>query len=262
MRKFFIAAAVAVVALLGVSSSSDAAFRLRIETGTTTGPGVVITDGVNETGLAAGGAGAADTIVFTGNVGTFGLNVTTGAKTPTLAAPNFFEAMDLSNITISSGGAGTLRLILEADGFGSLTPDGTVLSFRQEGGGGLTAPAGSTITFQSFADDANAVPNLGPDLNVPGALASVTGIGAGSPASVTKTFGPGGFDTTASTSFTKNGTYSMYMVVTVTFTGTGSVSWDNMIGTSPAPAGLVLALVGMPVMGLGAYIRRRRTVKA
>jgi hypothetical protein len=265
MKRIVIKALVVAVAvaggLIGTSSSADAAFRMRVETGTTTGPGVVITDGVNETGAAAGGAGQSDLIMFSGAIGQFVLNVTTGVSTPFMVAPTFFEAQDLNNITINSTGAGTLRIILAKDGYGAATPDGNV-AFRSEVGGTLTAPAGSSITFSSYADDANVIPSLGGNVNPVGPLAAVTGIGGGSSVSVTQTFGVGAFSGSNGVNFFKTGTYSMYQVATVTFTGAGSVSWDHAIGTAPAPAGLILALTALPTLGLGAWVRRRKTTVA
>ena len=145
-------AIIAVVAIgMGVLSapSADAALRLRIEKGTTTGPGVVITDeAASESGAAGSFAGTADAIAFAGSVGQFVLNVTTGTSTPFLVAPGYFEAMDLSNITINAGGAGVLRLILARTDYGAATPDGTLL-FSNTVGGVLTASGGSSITFST-----------------------------------------------------------------------------------------------------------------
>jgi hypothetical protein len=231
---------------------------MRVESGTTTGPGVVITDeAASESGAAGAFAGTANAMNFAGSIGTFSLVVTTGTSTPFLAAPGFYEAIDLSNISITAAGAGTLRIILERTDFGSLTPDG-LLEFRSEVGGVLTAAAGSSITFNSYADDANAVPDLGADVNPVGALASVTGIGAGSPASITQSFGPGAFSGANGVDFSKSGTYSIYTVVTITFTSAGSVSFNQIVGTAPAPGGLVLALTAVPGLALGYWRRLRR----
>lgn len=259
MRKFFLLAAVAVASVLSLGTSADAAFRLRVETGTTTGPGIVVTDeAAGESGMAGLFAGTPNAIGFAGSIGQFVLNVTTGTSTPFLITPGFYEAIDLSNVTINSGGAGTLRLILARSDFGSFTPDGAI-SFRSDVGGVLTSAAGSTVSFQSFADDSNAIPNLGADVNPVGALAAVTGIGT---PLITQTFGNGAFSASNEVDFAKTGTYSVYTVVTVNFTGAGSVSFNHTIGTAPAPAGLLLALTGAPVLGIGAWVRRRRAAKA
>jgi len=250
MRKFFFAAAVAVAALFATSSSADAAFRMRVESGTTTGPGVTLTD--NGGGDIAAQAGA---ITYTGTIGQFNFNVTTGTTTPFAALPGFYEGMDLNNITINAGGAGTLRIILENDGYGALTPDGFV-NLATQIGGVLTANAGSTITFDSYADDSNATPNLGADVFPTAALAAVTGI-PGAP-NITQTFVAGAFSGSAGAIFNQSGTYSMYTIVPVNFTPAGSVSLTPPPAPPPPPAGLVLGLVGLPVFGVGAWIRRRK----
>jgi len=254
--------ALAVVAC-GHPSSADASFRLRVESGTTTGPGVVITaDG----SMAFSGGSSYQTmanqfITFSGPIAGFAINATTGVSTPTLAAPGFYDAIDLSNITINSSGAGVLRLILEQDGLNT-APDGQI-TLRQDVGGVLTSAVGSTVTFDSYAVNGSGTPSLGHDQFPAGTLDPVTGIGAGGASTVSQTFGNGPLSGTASTSFNKSGAYSLYTVVTVNFTGAGSVSFNEMTGTTPAPAGFVLALTGLPVLGIGAWFRgRRRTLKS
>lgn len=261
MRKFFVAAAVAVAFLFGSASSADAAFRLRVESGTTTGPGVVITDNA-----AGDQSGTVDAIAYSTGVsetiGPFTLSFTLGTKTPgTLVLPGFYEGMDLNNVTITTSGAGTLRLILESDDFGANTPDGQLL-LTNKIGGVLSAPGGSSLTSTSYLSDVSDMPNFGDDVSPSGALDPIPGSGAGSignlATSVGQTFGPGAFSGTVSTVASKTGGYSLYNVITVTFTGAGSVSLDSVTATSPAPAGLLMALTGVPVLGLGAWIRRRR----
>jgi len=258
MRKFFFTAAVAVATLVGTTSSADAAFRMRAEQGTTTGPGVVLTDN------AAGDQSAlANSIQFSGTLGIFSLNVSVGTKTPFLQIPGSFEGLDLTNVSINSTGAGTLRLIIESDDFGAITPDGG-LALRNEIGGVLSAPAGSTLTSVAYGADSSDMPAFGADVTSPGVIAAIPGAGAGSigngATSVSQSFGPGAFGGSKETAFAKVGGYSLYNVVTVNFTGAGSVSFNSVTSTNPAPAGLVQALAAMPVFGFGAWVRRRRTL--
>ena len=49
----------------------------------------------------------------------------------------------------------------------------------------------------------------------------------------------------------------MYTVVTVTFTGAGSVSFNSTLGTSPEPGSLIVLATGLPMLGLG-WLRRRK----
>src|SRR5262249_30147580 len=138
--KKFLTTWIAVALLLVAASPADAAFRLRVESGTTTGPGVVVTDGAS-----ADLSGASGAITVAAGGGPFTITLTTGLRTPTMIAPGFYEAIDLNNISINSGGAGTLRLILEGTDF-SKGPDGP-MPLALQVGGVLTAPPGSTVTF-------------------------------------------------------------------------------------------------------------------
>ncbi len=246
------------MAMLGTNSMATAAFRLRVESGTTTGPGVVVTDN------GAGDSSAATNIITTTPTITgFTVSITSGLQTPLLIIPGFFEGMDLFNISISSGGAGTLRLILESDEFGAKTPKG-IVTLVNSVGGTLTAPAGSSITFSSYANAAKGMPALGKDVFDAGVLDAIPGAGAGSIGDgatvVSQKFTPppGAFSGTVGTSFDNSaGTYSLYSVVTVTFTGSGTLSFDAITGTTPAPAGLVLLASAIPALGLG-WLRRRK----
>ncbi len=258
--KRYITGLFAVMATFVFSSSADAAFRLRVDNGTTTG--VAITD--NGAGdLWTSGQGhdydGANSIVFAGSVGTFSLNVTTGVKSPAFQSPGSYVGIDLSNISINSSGAGTLRLILEADGF-DIPADGEILEVTNQTGGVLSSPGGS-VTFTSYANHDNGTPDLGADNAVSGAIAAVNGIGTAPAVSTSLTFNDppsGAFSGTSVTSFVKSGTYSLYTVVEINFTQAGSISFNNTTATSPAPAGLVLALSAAP-FGLGAWLRRRRS---
>jgi hypothetical protein len=256
MMRFFTAALLALAATIGCCSSADAAFRLRVEdtTGGDPGIGVVLT----------ATSGSPDVISFNGAIGGFSVVFTVGTKTPTYQAPGYYSAMDLNNISIQSAGAGSLRIILEYDGFNTGS-DGEQLEVTNQTGGSFSGPSGSSVTFTSYANRNAGQPDLGsPDVTTPGALSAIPISGSGSigdsPAvSTSQTFGTGAFSGTSTTSFVKNGTYSLYSVVTVNFTGKGSISFDNTTETSPAPAGLVLALTAAP-FGIGAWLRRRRAI--
>jgi len=144
---------------------------------------------------------------------------------------------------------------LEQDGLNT-APKGNVV-LQQEVGGALSAPGGSIVTFDSYAVNGSGTPTLGSDQFPAAPLPGVTGIGDGA-VLVSQTFAPGSFSNTLGTNFNKTGSYSLYTVVTVTFTGAGSVSFNEITGVTPVPAGLVLALTGIPVLGLGTWFRRRR----
>jgi len=271
MRKFFIAAAVAVVALLGTSSSADATFRMRIEVAGSPDPtGVVLTadgtsgvvnPGPNQSVYSTDASGF---ITYSGPITSqFKFSSTTGVTDGFSPTPGYYNGIDLNNMTINSSGAGTIRIILEADGFTN-GPNGPITLVNFAGG---TLNAGTSITFDSYAVNGSAIPVLGSD-QFPSAVLTtpVTGIGGSGAVLATQTFtAPSGsglaFSAETTNTFNKTGSYSLYEVVTITFTKGGSVSFDGNTATNPAPAGLVLALAGMPVFGLGAFLRRRRAVR-
>lgn len=242
-----------VVLGLLVAVPSQAAMRLRIEN---LGQGAVITD--NGAGDLNGVAGA---VVFSGSIPGITLNVTTGTSDPPIPqAPAGDQSLDLTNVTINSGGPAILRIILENDGYVGSGGPGV---FNANLGGVLTAPAGSTVTFQSSVNPTNAVPTLGPDVFPPAPLGGVVfpggDIDAFAGAGVV--FGPGAFASSAGPiNFTTGALNSMYLEVTVNFTGAGSVSFDTFAsfvdqGASAVP--LPPALFAGLAMGVGVLLRRK-----
>jgi hypothetical protein len=256
MKKLLSLVAVAVLVMTATATPADAAFRLRIED-VGLGVGVVITD-------EAGGDGSPGTpnlISFSGAVGGFFINFTVGSATPLLVAPGFYDAIHLHDFSMT-GGAGTIRLILEKDGFNT-APDGGV-GLVSEVGGVFTAPAGSTATFNAWANPGDLVPTLGPDVGPAAApLAAVPDLPpAGSTLAGPLVFGPGAFGGSASAGFVKSGPYSLFTSAVITFTGPGNISFDHQTGTTPAPAGLLLLAAGAPFLAIGYYRRKKAAVKA
>jgi hypothetical protein len=160
---------------------------------------------------------------------------------------------------VQSVGPGTLRITLEDTGYTG-GADGSLLLMALLGGT-LTAPAGSTISVQSWVNPGDLVPALGPVTFPPAPLAPIGPIPPGSvPAfgALPITFGPGAFAATGFARFTKSGPYSLFAQATVAFTGPGIVSFDEDQQVVPLPASLALLVAGLGLLGLRLAVVRRK----
>lgn len=224
MRKFIVAATVAVAFLCGSANSAEATFQMRIST--SSGFSTTITD--------LGGTGV---ITFNGTAGNFSINVDTGLSRPALgsaAAPN----MDLNFLARKVGNSDADVLTIEISDQGYTTsplPINTQIA-------GTFSGSVTQVVASAFFDNGNAL-----YMN-----------GGGSTYSQTFTTTP--FSGTGSFNVSGAAPYSLTEKIVITGgVGGGLSSGDFEINAAPAPAGLVLALSGMPALGLGAWIRRRRS---
>jgi hypothetical protein len=164
--------------------------------------------------------------------------------------------IDLNSVNVATTGAATLHLFLEDTGFASpKSPPATILGTV---GGTLNAPAGSTITVQSWANAGNAVPNYGPN-TFPAGPVTIGGVPSGSVASWSPAFvsGPGAFSSTSSSPFNVSGPYSLFAEVDVTFSGAGSVSFnEHQLVTVPEPRTIFIAVIGLLLFGVRYRLRR------
>lgn len=248
----WIASWVTWVLLVSVCVPSEGAMRMRIEN-LGMGQGVVVTDnGAGDLNPLAGAITVSQAIP-----GGFAVSVNTGISDPPVVQPPAGDqSLDLNSVTVQTTGAAILRIILENDGF--LGSGGPGL-FSASLGGVLTAPAGSTATFQSSVNPTNAVPTLGPDISPAGALGAV--VFPGGSIGSAFAFGPGAFaGSTGPTPFVTGPLNSLYLEATISFTGAGSVSFDTFASFVdqgapgvPLPAALYAGLV----MGAGVLLRRR-----
>jgi hypothetical protein len=116
-----------------------------------------------------------------------------------------------------------------------------------------------TATNQGFIDNSNLLPGLSPGgTSTPLANASATLGGTGTATllynpSPGTAVAPGGVPFALSEVFTYT-----FAAGTYTGGGTADVSGSVSVTPVPAPAGFMLALAGLPCLGIGAWLRRRR----
>ncbi len=192
--------------------------------------------GFPELTIADGGAGDADTaagvIPFIGAYGTFNFNVIVPVTKPLLGGPNLAE-IDFGTFNMSSVLGGTLTITAADTDFIEPSAGSNPLTLTSQIGGTLTAVAGSSVTFQSWANPSNASP-------LPGLPTTIL---AGS-----ATPGPLGPFTTlaysgmATTSFDRGaGSYSIFVQANITLNGAGSLGFNGfttVVGTNlPAALG-------------------------
>ena len=227
------AAALFGATVLGAPTEAQAAFKLTIaESG---GASVTIEDGGS--GDLASQSG---TIMFAGALGDFNIQLSMGTST---ANPNGIgpAQLTINNTSISSGGfSGTRTITITLEDTGFTSPgvgNGNMLSQLST----TQVPTGTSVTFQSILDN----PGTGNDYS--GTLLSLNTVGGSS-----------------ANDFVEIGSspYTLRNVTTYTMVGQGSGNMITVQSTgatvvTPAPAGLILALSGLPVLGLGCWLRRR-----
>jgi len=249
-------------AILGAPSRAQAAFTLYVQE-------------YNSSGTAVGGP----TIVAGSEPGS-GVGTILGASGST---SNFTFSFNASQNSAVSGAPPSLHLDSFTIGASSNTSDYLVIGLSEGGPGhgwagpssaplisNLSSIAGigsASVTLQSFAD---ANDNLfgvpaGTTVPPPGnpfAPPLTTSAGAVAAPTITMNASNSGSGITTFANFNSSGRYSLTQVATVTGLGDGqTISFNATTTVAPAPAGLVMLLSGLPV--LGAYsLRRLRRVPA
>jgi hypothetical protein len=112
------------------------------------------------------------------------------------------------------------------------------------------APSTGTTAYQSFAGSAT------------GVFPAMTFTNLGSSNTVSLSGPAQGTALTSAYSWTRGANFFLGGELNYTFTGGAGTFMSTQASTSaavaPAPAALILALTGVPVVGLGAWLRRRR----
>jgi len=238
-------AVLAVAAVLGVPSQARATFIYLQEAGI---------NGGNITQVGTSSAGFTSE-TFTGSYGDFTVTIFGGSSDNDATLSDILSST--VNVKNNSGTAQTLKLWISQNNFS--LPAGTPL--RVESGLGGTVNSGTVVLtsiFQAYADKGN---NLLANGTLTGGAAITDFTNGPQTASLNGTT----LDTgSASGTFNRTGLYSLTSVVTFTLSAGGSANFGTHVNVThmPEPASALLLVAGLPFLGLGGYLRRRKAAQA
>lgn len=224
----------AILTLLLTVGSSRATFEIALqEAGVNSGAITVVASGSDF-----------DAVSFTGTYGDFSIKVLGGSSDNGVTLSDLLSST--TSVTNLSGTTQTLQIYVTQTDYS--LPAGSPLNVESGLGGSVNNGTLSLASiFNAFAD-----PNNNP-LGTSGAgvySTNQTALPTGST-----------FDTGSATgTFIRSGNYSLTSEVNLTLSGGAKINYSDHINVTPtpAPAGIVLALTGLPLLGLGLLIRRRK----
>lgn len=193
----------------------------------------------------------AGVIAFSGAVGAYNINVTTGLSTPVVGSPST-AVMDLNSVSVTSlGSTAPLTITFGDTGFslpvavpGFITPTAHI---------GGTLASGATLDVASYINLADASPL--PAALVPGAVV----IPAGSLELLSALYDTAAFSDSGSAGVWYAGDpFSLFTEVSLTMPSAGSVSSFDVTTTVPVPEPVTVTLVGSTLCGMAWQRRRRR----
>lgn len=167
---------------------------------------------------------------FTGSVGSWTLNITTGVSKPA-AGSAISPVMTLNSVNASSSAGGTLTISFSDDFFGPTTAN--MLANL-----GVSFTSG-TVSYTTYSDSANALFGMTTGLTSVGPL------------------GPGSFNTSSTTSLALPSPYSLTMQVVIAHAanGTTSLAAGFQEGAAVPDGGSAVFLLGLSLVALAAQRR-------
>jgi hypothetical protein len=222
------------VAMMAAPNQAHATFQIRVSDN-----GGVSYQTVNDNNLPPGTV--SDTLATTGVISaSFSFTnvtvlVTVGQSKPVTGGAKL-------DIGINGTFSGAANLIVDITDLGFGPPSGPGSLVAVAGGSAL----GNNFQFKGFGDNANAMYG---GIDTAGTLATPPLSGAGTSSATGTLNSP--YSLSARTSFAAPSGTSP--------TNSYTFSIDNNLSFSvPAPAGIILALTGLPGLGIGAWLRRRQ----
>ncbi len=176
---------------------------------------------------------------FTGALGAFSINVSTGTGVGSLN-PSANKGIDLNSVNVASSTGGSVTIMLTETGLSGTA--GSSLFQSAIGGtvGSFISNLASSITFSTYSDASNTA------FGQANLLYSKTFSGNGLP-----------FSVGATSSGATSTLYSQTIVVTINSAAGSTTSFDAYVTPVPLPG--TLALLGLGFLGLGLRNKARKT---